>query len=208
MRLVIFGATGSVGILLVDQALKQGHTVTAFTRNPQKLSSIANPRLNIFKGDVLDAKAVERAIQQQDCVLCAIGDGTKGTVRAAGTKNILSGMKKANVGRLICQTTLGLGTSRGNLNFFWKNIMFGLLLKKAFRDHQLQEKHVFDSDIDFTIVRPGAFVNGKVSGNYKIGFDGRYKKLKLKISRADVAEFMLKQVHSADYVRQAVSISN
>jgi len=111
MKIIVFGATGSVGNQLVKQALEQGNEVTAFTRNPGKLSHINDPRLKIIRGDILDLADVEKAMQHQDGVLCAIGDGSKGTVRAEGTKNIIMAMKKAGVNRLICETTLGLGES-------------------------------------------------------------------------------------------------
>lgn len=208
MKLIIFGATGSVGIHLVTQALRQGHTITAFTRNTGKFSSVNHPHLNIFGGDIRELSQVENAIKGHDCVFCVIGDGSKGRVRAKGTKNIVMAMKKNGINRIICQTTLGLGESRGNLDFFWKYIMFGLLLKRAFSDHQLQEKYLFESGLDYTIVRPAAFTDGEITNRYKIGFHGNYKNLNLKISRADVADFMLRQLNSDLYSRKAVSISN
>ena len=208
MKLIVFGATGSVGTQIVNQALDRGHIVTAFTRTPEKLSPLSRPGLKILKGDICDSKAVENAVGQHDSVLCAIGDGNKGFVRAEGTRNIISAMKSTGVTRVICQTTLGLGESRGNLNFFWKHVMFGFLLKKAFRDHELQEQQLFRSGLDYTIVRPAAFIDGSITRNYRVGFDGNYKSLNLKIARADVADFMLKQLESSEYLRKAVSISN
>ena len=208
MKLIIFGATGTVGIQLLKQALQQGYEVTAFTRSPEKLESLSQTNLRIFKGDLLNPKDVESAMQNHGAVLCAIGDGNKGNVRATGTKNIITAMQRKGIKRLICQTTLGLGESQGNLNFFWKHIMFGLLLKKAFQDHQLQEHYLVDSNLEFTIVRPSAFTDGEVTRTYKIGFDGNYKKLSLKISRADVADFMLQQLGNQAYLKAAVSISN
>jgi putative NADH-flavin reductase len=207
MKLLIFGATGSVGLPLVQQALEQGHIVTAFTRSPEKLSDMAHSRLTIFKGDILDAASVEAAVKGQECVLCVIGDGNKGSVRADGTKNIINAMKRAGVKRLICETTLGLGDSKGNLNFLWK-VIFGVFLRKAFKDHKVQEEHLFGSRLDFTIVRPSAFTDGEKTGRYKVGFDANAKGLKLKIARADVADFMLKQVPEKRYLGKAVSISN
>jgi putative NADH-flavin reductase len=208
MKLIVFGATGTVGILLLKQALQQGYEVTAFTRSPEKLKSLSQVNLKIFKGDILNPKDVDDAIHNHDFVLCALGDGNKGKVRAAGTKNIITSMQKNSIRRLICQTTMGLGESEGNLNFFWKYVMFGLLLKKAFQDHQLQEQYLLGSNLDFTIVRPSAFTDGDVTRNYKVGFDGNYKNLNLKISRADVADFMLQQITNSEYLKSAVSISN
>jgi putative NADH-flavin reductase len=208
MKLVIFGATGSVGIHLVKNALAQGHHVTAFSRSAGKLSTLKHENLNIFEGNLMDGDAVTLAITNQDAVLCAIGDGRAGKVRAVGTKHIIDGMKKANVKRLICQTTLGLGSSAGNLNFVWKYLMFGFFLKKAFKDHQVQEQYLFDCDRDYTIVRPSAFTDGEITKQYVIGFDGSYKNLNLKISRADVADFMVDQLTNNNGIKKAISISN
>lgn len=208
MKLIIFGATGTVGVQLLKQALQQGYEVTAFARNPEKLSSLPQANLKIFKGDILNPKDSEDAVHNHDAVLCALGDGNKGKIRATGTKNIITAMQRKGIRRLVCQTTMGLGESQGNLNFFWKHIMFGLLLKKAFQDHQLQEQYLLASNLDYTIVRPSAFTDGEVTRNYKIGFDGNYKKLSLKISRADVADFMLQQLANKEYLKSAVSISN
>ncbi|GAB3696602.1 hypothetical protein GCM10027592_19880 [Spirosoma flavus] len=142
MKLLIFGATGSIGRLLVAQALEQGHTVTAFVRDSAKLDSQNHPNLRISQGDVLNLPSVEKAVRGQDVVLCALGGGRKGHIRAEGTKNIIRAMETAHVKRLICQTTLGAGDSRDNLNFFWKYLMFGLLLREAYADHELQERYV------------------------------------------------------------------
>ena len=135
-------------------------------------------------------------------MLCTIGAGSKGNVRAEGTRNIIRAMEKNGVKRLICQSTLGAGNSKGNLNFFWKHIMFGMLLKQAYKDHELQENYVIQSKLDWTIVRPAAFTDGKRTGNYRHGFGPQEKGLTLKISRADVADFILNQVTQNTYLRK------
>ncbi|MEM9274307.1 MAG: SDR family oxidoreductase [Cyanobacteria bacterium P01_F01_bin.143] len=208
MKLVIFGSTGSVGREVVEQALQQKHLVTAFTRNPAKLE-IQNPNLKIFQGDVLELSAVEKAIKSQDAVICTLGSGQQltGTLRSEGTRHIVKAMQQNGVQRFICQTTLGTGDSWGSLNFYWKYIMFGLILRNVFADHQRQEQDVIQSGLDWTIVRPGAFVEGDRTGNYRHGFPGTDKTAKLKISRADVAEFILKQLGDDSYLHQTPSLS-
>ena len=119
MKVTIFGSTGSIGIQLVKQSLEDGHTVTAFVRDPSKLD-IQHNNLRIVQGDVMDVSSIEKAVQGQDVVLCSLGAGLKGSVRAEGTKNIIRAMEKAGVRRFICQSTLGVGDSWNNLNFFWK----------------------------------------------------------------------------------------
>ena len=112
MKLVIFGATGTVGAQVVQQALEQGHAVTAFVRNLAKLD-LQHPRLSFAQGDVMDASAVEQAIRGQDAVICVLGSGKqlKSTIRSEGTRQIIRSMEKVGVRRLICQSTLGTGDS-------------------------------------------------------------------------------------------------
>jgi putative NADH-flavin reductase len=206
MKLTIFGATGSIGRRLVEQALAEGHTVTAFVRDPGKLA-LQHANLKVIQGDVLDLAAVEKAVQGQEAVLCALGAGRQGTIRSEGTRHIIQAMEKAGVRRLICQTTLGVGDSQGNLNFFWKRIMFGLILRQAFADHVKQENYIRQSRLDWTIVRPAAFTDGQRTGRYRHGFAATAKGLTLKISRADVADFMLKQLADKIYLHQTPGLS-
>lgn len=208
MKVILFGATGTVGREIVKLALKNGHEVTAFVRNPEKMQNINHPNLIIHKGDVLNVTDLENALQNQEAVLCALGDGKIGKIRANGTKNIIDAMNKTGLKRLICQTTLGMGESYENLNFIWKHIIFGILLKKAFLDHQLQEEYILNSNLNYTIVRPSALIDGEITNTYKIGFDRTYKKLKLKIARIAVADFMIRQLQTNEYLKKAVSISD
>lgn len=207
MKTIVFGATGTLGKHLVLQLLESGHSVTAFSRRPEKLE-INNPNLILRKGDVLDLSSVSDAVAGHDIVFCTLGDGNKGITRASGTGNIVEAMRKQGISRLIVQTTLGLGESAGNLNFFWKRIMFGFLLKKAFIDHEIQEEVIRNSGLDYTIIRPSAFTDSAPTKSYKVGFNGSAKGLALKISRAVVAGFMIEQINTREWLRKAVSISN
>lgn len=206
MKFLVFGSTGGVGSRLVEQALAQGHAVAAFTRDPANLN-IEHANLRIVRGDVMDPESVEKAMRDQETVLCSLGAGRKGTVRAEGTRNIIRSMENAGVRRLICQTTLGVGDSRDNLNFFWKYIMFGALLRPAYTDHVLQEIYVKQSGLDWTIVRPGAFTDGERTGAYRHGFPATDTSIELKISRADVADFMLKQATDDTYLHRTPGVS-
>ena len=206
MKLLIFGSTGSIGRQLVRQALEHGHTVTAFARDPSKLD-IKHDNLRVVQGDVMDLPSVEKALQGQDAVLCSLGAGRKGTVRSAGTRNIVRAMEKTGVRRFICQSTLGVGDSWDNLSFLWKYIMFRGLLRRAYADHVGQEDCVKKSHLDWTIVRPGAFADGGRTGEYRHGFPGTDKTTKLKISRADVADFMLKQLTDDTYLHKTPGLS-
>jgi len=206
MKVLIFGATGTVGCELVTQALEMGHTVTAFARDPSKLA-ISHASLEVIEGDVMDSAAVDRAMAGHDAVLIALGAGSKGQVRSTGTRNIIQAMQKSGTRRLVCLSTLGVGDSRGNLNFLWKYVMFGMLLRAAFADHVSQEDHVIRSGLDWTIVRPAAYTDGERTGDYRHGFPAIEKGLKLKISRADVADFVLTQLADDSYICMTPGVS-
>ena len=208
-KVIIFGSTGSVGKHLIQQNLEEGNQVTAFCRDQQKLNEFKHQNLTVLEGNVLEQDSVNSAVEGQEVVVITLGSGKsrKGTVRSQGTKNIIEAMQLNGVKRLICQTTLGANESRGNLNFFWKYIMFGWFLKEVFQDHELQEQYVKNSQLDWTIVRPAAFTDGEKTSNYRHGFSALDKQITLKISRADVADFILKQIKSKDYLHKASGLS-
>src|SRR5690349_8552448 len=206
MKVAIIGATGTVGREVLKQALEQGHSVTALVRDPSKITA-KNPDLQVVQGDVLDRSAVEKTVAGQEAVICILGAGRKGSIRAEGTRSVIRAMEKAGVKRLICQSSLGVGDSRGVLTFWWKYVMFGVLLRPAYIDHERQEEYVNRSGLDWTIIRPAAFTNGPFTGEYKHGSLISPKGLTLKISRADVADFLLKQLKDKTYIRKSPGLS-
>lgn len=208
MKLLIFGSTGGTGRELVKQALEQGHTVTAYARSPEKLQDISHASLQVVRGDVLDPAAVERAVPGHDAVLSAIGAGAeRTTLREEGTRNIVEAMEKAGVQRLVCQSSLGVGDSRANLPFFTKYIIVPVFLRHAFADHERQEAIVKRSSLAWTIVRPPHLRNGPRTRSYRHGFPPTDRRVKGKISRADVADFMLSQLTDEAYLHQTPGVS-
>ena len=208
MKLIIFGAAGSTGRQVVEQALKQGHDITAFVRNPEKFDP-KNEKLKIVKGDVLDYGTVERAIQGQDAVLCTLGRPPfdKSNLRSNGTRNIIRAMEKTGVKRFICQSTDGAGDSRKTLPFLYKYFIVPFLLRRVFKDHEIQEGYIKESRLDWTIVRPTALTNGERKRSYFHGFISKGKPVLFKISRADTADFMLKQLTDTHYLHKTPSLS-
>lgn len=206
MNITIFGATGTIGSLVVEQALADGHDVTAFTRDAARVTA-QHDRLEVVEGDVTDPAACLPAVKDADGVVVALGAGRKGEVREAGTRAVIVAMEQAGAGRLVCQSTLGVGSSRSNLDLWWKYVMFGALLRPAYADHVRQERVVEESDLDWTIVRPSAFAD-RSPGPVRHGFGGFENGLRLKIARADVAAFLLAQVEDQTYLRRAVSVSS
>ena len=207
MNLTIFGATGSVGRHLVEQALKREHEVTAFARDPSAIAT-SHPKLTLHAGDVLDPAAVAAALEGRDAALITLGSRSrKGTLRSAGTRHVVDGMRRHAVERLVCQTTLGCGDSWNNLDFFWKRIMFGWLIKDVLADHERQEGIVRASGLDWVIVRPAAFTNEPGGHGCRHGFAAAERGLALKVPRADVADFMLRQLGEDGYLHRAPGLS-
>ncbi|MEW6126599.1 MAG: SDR family oxidoreductase [Acidobacteriota bacterium] len=206
-NLLIVGATGGTGRQLVKQALEQNQTVTAFVRNPAKLG-LEHKNLSILQGDVTDFEAVKRAVKNCDAVLSALGAPAKvkDNVRSIGTRNIIRAMEETGVQRFICMTTLGIGDSREILPFYFKYLIVPLILKEAFADSERQENLIMQSRLNWTIVRPANLTDGARTGTYQHGFAATAK-TKLKISRADVADFMLKQLNDDNYLRKTPGIS-
>ena len=209
MKLIIFGATGSIGNHVVVQSLNKGYQVSAFSRNKNNLNKLSHPNLNKIEGNVFNPKDVHNAIKGQDVVIIVLGSGKSrnSVVRSKGTQNIIEAMNTNGIKRLICQSTLGAGDSKENLNFFWKNIMFGWFLKQVLLDHELQEEYVKNSGLNWTIVRPAAFTDGGKTENYRHGFSSVDKSVKLKIARADVASFILQQLDSSTYLFKLPGLS-
>ncbi|WP_067702443.1 NAD(P)-dependent oxidoreductase [Nocardia jejuensis] len=208
MRIAIFGATGTVGRQVVEQALAAGHDVTALTRSAANVSVAPDQRLRIVEGDVLDPGAVERTVAGQDAVIVTLGAGRKGVVRAEGTRTVIEAMGRTGVKRLIVMSSLGVGDSRGNLDFLWKYVLFGVVLRQAYADHVRQEAYTQAADLDWTIVRPAAFTDDPATGRYQRDVAPDAQGLKLKIARADIAAFLLEQLTDTTYLRRTPGISN
>ena len=210
MNIIVFGATGSIGQQLLEQGLADGHTVTAFIRTPSKMT-ISHPNLTIAQGDVFDSASVKAAIKGHDAVFITLGAGKKltGDVRSAGTRNIIAAMEATGIRRLICQTTLGMGDTKDTLNFYWRYLMFGGLLRGVYADHTKQEAIVKASTLDWTLVRPSDFTDEPLPGTYQLVFGGqKHKQLTFKINRAEVADFMLNQLSDSTYIHKTPGISH
>lgn len=207
MNLLIIGSTGGTGRELVKQGLEQGHQVTAFARTPSKLG-ISHANLRVALGDVTNYSSVETATTGQDAVLCALGtkEIRKNTIQSDGTRNIIKAMRSKGVKRLVVETSLDVGDSRGQLGFFFAHVIRATLLRNIFDDKERQEQIVRESQLDWIIVRPAMLNDGPQTGQYRAGFSAS-DKVTRKISRADVADFMLKQVISNQYLRQTPGLS-
>ncbi len=207
MKILIFGATGPTGRHLIEQALEQNHEVTAFARTPSKIE-ITHDNLSIAQGDATDPAAVENAVAGHDAVLCAIGAPGMDTsrIRERATRVILDAMKQTGVRRFICLSSFGVAESRAQLPFMLRFVIVPFFLRHAFADHARQEALVRDSGLDWTLVRPPHLNDGPRTGAYREFTNP--KGTALKISRADVADFMLRQLEDPSNIGKHAAISS
>ena len=209
MKLLIIGATGGTGRALVEQALAQGHVVTAFARKPLKIAT-SHDRLTVAKGNVLDYNSLDQAVQGKDAVLSALGHKRliiKTTILSEGTRNIIKAMQVHHVNRLICETSLGIGGSRWRMGLYYTLFVIPFITFFYFRDKERQERYIKQSSLDWIIVRPGQLTNGRRRGTYRHGLDIGSIFLTVRISRADVADFMLKQLTDDSYLRKTPGVA-
>lgn len=208
MRLLIVGATGGTGRALVEQALERGHHVTAFVRNPARLR-VQHERLSIARGDVLDSASIEAAVRGQDAVLCALGHKRffyPTRILSDGTRNLIRGMENQSVRKFVCETSLGVGDSWGRMGLYYTLFVGVFILPFYFLDKARQERLIRSSSLEWVIVRPGALTNGPKRGVYRHGSAVGHWLWTVRISRADVAAFMLNQLSDDKYLRSAPGV--
>jgi putative NADH-flavin reductase len=218
MRLTIFGATGPTGLRLVERAVAEGHEVTAFVRDPSRMRA-SHERLSVVVGDVRDAARVEEAVAGREAVVSALGGGPSnplhprrpgeaGGPSAVGTRHIAAAMKRHGVRRFVCQSAWGAGESKENLDapgWVFMKVLVPPFLRDEYADKDLQEEIVRRSGLDWVIVRPMLLTNGPWTGDYRVGVDLRPGRRPW-ISRADVADFLLRQLRDDTFLRRTPAI--
>jgi putative NADH-flavin reductase len=211
MKIIVFGATGGTGKLIVTQALAKGHTVTAFARNPEGMP--ADPHLRVVKGDVFDFGAVVDAMRGHRAVLSALGARTtkKSDVLVTAIPHILEGMRQEYVTRLIVLGAAGLHPDwskyQNALTTMGLWIARKTALKHPFIDQAAQERLLAASDVDYTIVRAPRLMDGPFTGKYHVLPDALPSGA-LRVNRADVADFMLQQITDPRFHRQGPYIGS
>lgn len=208
-RVLIIGAGGRTGRLLVAQALERGHAVTALVR-PGAKRPFDHPRLRVVEGDVLAPASLDEAVRGQDAVVSALGHKRYfGPTRilSEGTRNLLRAMETHGVRRLVCMTSLGIGDSAGRMGLYYTFFTIPFVLPFYFWDKTRQEQIIAASSADWVIVRPGLLTNGAPRGKYRHGFRVGSFLWTVRISRADVADFMLNQVTDDGYLGAAPAVS-
>ena len=208
-RVLIVGATGGTGRQLVTQALERGYAVTALVRDPSRLR-VEHPQLTVLRGDVLDEGSVEAAMRGQDAVVSALGHKRyfqPTRILSEGTRNILRAMETHGVSRLVCETSLGIGDSAGRMGLYYTLFVIPVILPFYFWDKTRQERIIARSEVEWVLVRPGMLTNREKRGRSRHGPRVGSFLVTVRISRADVAAFMLNQLESDTYLRAAPGVS-
>lgn len=205
MEVFVFGASGATGREVVKRALDHGYSVRAFVRDPSKLR-ITHDRVATMVGDVTDYASVERAVQGADAIASALGSGNSLSSQPAlvdGVRNIVRAMQHAGVRRFVYLSMLGVNGSGRQLGLVDRYVVLPLLLRNVMQDHARKEEIIRRSTLDWVIVRPPRLTNGPYTGNYRSGEDVTDGTFLASISRADVADFMVKQLTSDHYVHRS-----
>jgi putative NADH-flavin reductase len=208
-KIMVFGATGGTGKLVVEQALQSGHQVTVLVRNPE-VFTIRHPNLEIIKGDVFQPLIFENAIKEKDAVVSCLGIRKREptTVYSKGVDNITKAMQKAGVNRIICISAGAVivpPKSSFILKFITKNIL-QRLFKHLYTDMLLMEKKLGDSNLNWTIIRAPWLRDTKYTGKYRSDIKEHLPNPS-KISRADLADYIVKHLNDENTFQARVEIS-
>ena len=219
MRLVIFGPTGGTGRRLVERAIAERHEVTAFVRDPSRMTA-RHRRLRVVVGDAFDQDRVREAVAGNEAVISVLGSrqpsnplhprrpGDPNGVVSAGARNIIAAMKEHGLRRFVCQTAWGVGQSKqdpGPAGAFFMKVLVPPLLRDEYADKEAQEKIVRESGLEWILVRPMILTNGPWTNDYRASIDLKPGRRPY-ISRADVADFLIRQLDGDTFVRNTPTI--
>ena len=209
MKISIFGSTGGTGQHIVRKALERGHEVVAFARTPSKLD-IQHNNLSTIQGDVRDPEAVASAIDEADAVICAIGPtpGAPEDLMQKAAENILLGMQKHGVMRLIWSTGAGVEAPEDEPTFMHKaiSLLLKLISKDVLKNRSRGAELVRNSDLEWTIARAPMLTDEAKGNSYLASFVG--PGMGRTLSRENFAEFMLDLAESNDWMRQMPAASD
>ncbi len=207
MRVVVLGATGATGVEIVARALELGHSVTAFVRSPEKLRKRFGNRVAVVRGDLLNASELKQVIRGHDAVLSGFGPRVpvrKGDedVVTRFTSALTKAMKDSGVRRVVVESVAFLfKDSLLPPAYFLGRLFFPRVVK----DWEAAESVLQESALDWTIVRPPRLTDKPSRGNYRFR-EGHLPKFAFSISRADVADFMVRSLENGVYVRKIVGV--
>lgn len=205
VKIIVFGANGKTGRLVVQKTLEDGHEVTAFVRDPATLT-IQHDNLHIMKGQATDKRAVSDAIKGKELVISCLGSDKglkKTTVLHEMTSNIVAAMTEHHVARIIYMASAGIDNEIPGIIGKITTMLLGNVLK----DHHNAVAEIKKHSLTYTIVRPLSLTDNPYTGKYREAKTGIPEKGR-SISRADVADFIIRAITDEQYLNQSVALSN
>lgn len=207
--ILLVGATGPTGREILSLAATSGRRIRALARDPTALHE-GGYRHQVVRGDVLDQPSLVTALTGIDVVICVLGAPLTlkpVTLLSRGTSNLLVAMAATGTTRIVCVTGMGVGDSRGHGGFFYDHLVLPVLLRSVYADKDRQEKILRAVDVDWTIVRPAHLTDGPATGRYRRLTDLTGAHM-TRISRKDVAAFLLAEAIDPRHRRRTVNLSD
>ncbi|KUJ61323.1 epimerase [Flavobacteriaceae bacterium CRH] len=208
MNIAIIGAGAGIGLQSVVQALKKGHTVTALSTNTDQIPN--HPNLIKINGSATSPTDLKNAIKNSDAVLITVGTKNKkaNTLFSDIAKTLINVTDELKYSSpVLIVTGFGAGESKNYLSFFMRTVI-SLFLKEQYIDKTIMEELIVKSDIKWEIIRPGMLTNGDKTSSYKV-LPELQKGMKVgKISRTDVAHFLIKEAENPKMLFEYVALTN
>lgn len=208
-RILVVGASQGTGALVVKGGIARGLRMTAFARSPERLR-LEHSYLDKRVGDFHDAGSVAAAVPGHDAVVVTASASSLQQFKdnpaffSSGTGHVVDAMKASGVKRLVILSALGVGETRKLLNVVARWVVVDGILKRAFKDHEVQERVAMESGLEWVIARPGRLTDGPGARRYVKTTE--VEKVPSSIARADVADFLLEAATTDAWVRKAVQI--
>lgn len=203
MKIAVFGATGATGRLVVVRAVEAGHEVRAMVRDSARLP-ISHERLHVVVGELADQGAVDATVDGREVVISALAGSARQPACTDGVRAILAAMRAKSAARLLVVSAHGAAESRDHSPYV---MTLRTLLGAKMRDKDTMETLIRQADdLEWTIVRPPALTDGPHTGRYRVGTELKIT-LTSRISRADLADFLLRAAAEDTYVGQAPRIA-
>jgi uncharacterized protein YbjT (DUF2867 family) len=205
MNVLIIGAAGKTGSIVVERAVAAGHVVTAFVRDAAKYR--APPNVRVVAGDATDPASVDKVMTGQEAVIDTIAGKTpyrKTTLERSVASAVVAAMKANGARRVIVTSSFGVGDSADQAGWFVRHVVLPTWLRGSTEDKAAMEAVVRASGIAFVILRPAMLIDGAPTGTVKV-FRGH--EIAHQITRADAAQFCVDQLTGDAHLGSAVTIA-
>lgn len=203
MKIMMFGASGKTGQLLLELLLAKDNQVTVYARNIGKID-IDNQKLTLIEGSVLDVQLVESSMKGHDVVVsCLGGDDNKQSTSLTNMLEVITqAMTNNGISRIVHISTAGIHKEFS----FFTQLLVNLLLKNAIADHKGAASIIMDKGLDYTIARPMSLTDGPLTKQYRTATVGVPKGGRA-ISRADLADFMEEAIMNHTHQQETVGLA-